>query len=523
MPVYETDPGYLQEAIDSVRAQAYPDWELCIADDGSRRRQRPRGCSTPRRAADRADRGGPSRAQRRHLGGDQRGARARAAASTSPSSTTTTSCPPDALLAGRRGARPPIPSSTSSTRTPTSSTSHGAPRRPLPQARLVAHLRARARCTSATCSSCAASLVERGRRASTRPTTRSRTSSSCCASPSAPTGSTTSRRSSTTGARSPARSPPAPSRSQGVPELQARAVSAHLCADRRRGARRARIRSIPHRARAGARSPARTPGAVSSSSRRGDRGAGAAAIGSARDRAAPARRSSSPRRRRPPSGRSVVDSSPTTPAFSRARAANLGRRAALGERLLFSRDAAELAEAGLARAAAPAPGCPASPPPGRCSRVPTAAPRRPGVALGLDRAGDADARRARRRRRRLLRLALVLARRLGAERRLPAGRARAAFARGRRLRRGVRSPASRTSTSVSACVAAGHRLVYVGRPATVIVTSRRPPGGRRWTSSTGRSSSIAGIDAARARATPSSTPASTARRPRFGRRLRSVA
>jgi GT2 family glycosyltransferase len=39
MPVYETDPGYLKAAIDSVRAQIYPDWELCIADDGSRRRR----------------------------------------------------------------------------------------------------------------------------------------------------------------------------------------------------------------------------------------------------------------------------------------------------------------------------------------------------------------------------------------------------------------------------------------------------------------------------------------------------
>jgi GT2 family glycosyltransferase len=39
MPVYETDPGYLKAAIDSVRAQAYPDWELCIANDGSRSRR----------------------------------------------------------------------------------------------------------------------------------------------------------------------------------------------------------------------------------------------------------------------------------------------------------------------------------------------------------------------------------------------------------------------------------------------------------------------------------------------------
>ncbi|MBV8748123.1 MAG: glycosyltransferase family 2 protein [Candidatus Eremiobacteraeota bacterium] len=36
MPVYETRERYLRDAIESVLAQAYPDWELCIADDASR-------------------------------------------------------------------------------------------------------------------------------------------------------------------------------------------------------------------------------------------------------------------------------------------------------------------------------------------------------------------------------------------------------------------------------------------------------------------------------------------------------
>jgi GT2 family glycosyltransferase len=36
MPVYETAATLLREAIESVLAQAYPDWELCIADDASR-------------------------------------------------------------------------------------------------------------------------------------------------------------------------------------------------------------------------------------------------------------------------------------------------------------------------------------------------------------------------------------------------------------------------------------------------------------------------------------------------------
>ena len=29
MPTYETEPRHLREAIGSVRAQTYPDWELC--------------------------------------------------------------------------------------------------------------------------------------------------------------------------------------------------------------------------------------------------------------------------------------------------------------------------------------------------------------------------------------------------------------------------------------------------------------------------------------------------------------
>ena len=35
MPVYNTDPRWLRAAIDSVRAQIYANWELCIADDAS--------------------------------------------------------------------------------------------------------------------------------------------------------------------------------------------------------------------------------------------------------------------------------------------------------------------------------------------------------------------------------------------------------------------------------------------------------------------------------------------------------
>lgn len=37
MPTYNTDEELLRKAIDSVRAQLYPNWELCIADDASRK------------------------------------------------------------------------------------------------------------------------------------------------------------------------------------------------------------------------------------------------------------------------------------------------------------------------------------------------------------------------------------------------------------------------------------------------------------------------------------------------------
>ncbi|MHC5019746.1 MAG: glycosyltransferase, partial [Planctomycetota bacterium] len=35
MPTYNTRPDWLQRCVESVRAQIYPNWELCLYDDGS--------------------------------------------------------------------------------------------------------------------------------------------------------------------------------------------------------------------------------------------------------------------------------------------------------------------------------------------------------------------------------------------------------------------------------------------------------------------------------------------------------
>ena len=35
VPTYNTPESYLRQMLDSVLAQVYPDWQLCIADDAS--------------------------------------------------------------------------------------------------------------------------------------------------------------------------------------------------------------------------------------------------------------------------------------------------------------------------------------------------------------------------------------------------------------------------------------------------------------------------------------------------------
>lgn len=37
LPVHDPEPAWLREAVDSVRSQIYPNWQLCVVDDGSTR------------------------------------------------------------------------------------------------------------------------------------------------------------------------------------------------------------------------------------------------------------------------------------------------------------------------------------------------------------------------------------------------------------------------------------------------------------------------------------------------------
>jgi GT2 family glycosyltransferase len=60
MPVYDVEPRWLMAAVNSVRRQFYPHWQLCIADDGSRR-------SETRAAIDAIERLGDPRIQVRRL------------------------------------------------------------------------------------------------------------------------------------------------------------------------------------------------------------------------------------------------------------------------------------------------------------------------------------------------------------------------------------------------------------------------------------------------------------------------
>ena len=73
MPVYNPSPAWLAEAIDSVIAQAYPHWELCIADDLSTDPASHRDARCLR-ATRQAHPRHPSHRQRPHLRGVELGA-----------------------------------------------------------------------------------------------------------------------------------------------------------------------------------------------------------------------------------------------------------------------------------------------------------------------------------------------------------------------------------------------------------------------------------------------------------------
>ena len=91
-PVYDTDPEWLGRAVESVRRQTYPHWQLCLADDGSTDPRTLAYLEEPGRRP--GDRGSARRREPRASPPPRTWRSRRLAASSSPSSTTTTSCTP---------------------------------------------------------------------------------------------------------------------------------------------------------------------------------------------------------------------------------------------------------------------------------------------------------------------------------------------------------------------------------------------------------------------------------------------
>ena len=249
MPTYETEPRYLREAIASVRAQEYENWELCIVDDGSTRDETLR---TIKRAVSRDHRitaklldanGGISRATNQgpaicrgelvaFLDHDDvltADALLRVAEAFSGDEIDVAYSDQDTITADGRTADTFLKPDWS----PTYALG----------AMYIGHLLVARR-----------ELVSTRSAASTPATTPSRTSSCCCASPSEPSGSTTSRIRSTTGGRSRAASRSGPGRRTACPSFR-RAPSTPTCGvagsrPRRSPTRRSRTGSAFTRARA---------------------------------------------------------------------------------------------------------------------------------------------------------------------------------------------------------------------------------------------------------------------------------
>ena len=466
MPTYKTEQRYLREAVDSVHRPALPR----VGAGRRRRRLRGRGAargrSRPTPPPSPAIRFEPSGGKRRHLGRQQRRpgalprrvrrlprprrrAHPRRAAARRPGACRR----PRArrrLLRLRQAQRP------------------RRPRRPLPEARLVAGLRAGGDVHRPSAG--AAALAGRGgRRLRLRPSTRSRTSSSCCGSASEPTASTTSRRSSTTGGRSPAASPPAPKRSHGVPSCR-RGRSAPTSSAAASTRRAIPHPTIPHRA---VLASAQRLGPDGAGQRRDRRRRGAAPpLGacSARCSSGPRRppaRDDRRRRARAPASRPrrAPWSAGDAGAFSRAARNNPGAARGDGELpRLPRRGRRDRRAATGSSGSSSTPGSPASAPPARCSPAPTAASTQAGRRDRPRR--DPPVRCCagfRRRRRRLLRLAPLRPRGLGAE------RASACWSRAGDFEAAggfdeLYVASTRTSTSASGWRGAACQSVYAPRP-----------------------------------------------------------
>ena len=199
MPVYDTPERYLRAALDSVRAQLYPHWELCVADDASSE-PHVRSVLEEYRAADERVKV-VYRETNGHIAQASNSALALATGELVALLDHDDVLAPDALfhVALLLNARPDDRFRSTATRTRSTTSSAAASRTSSRTGRPTRSSRA---CTRGTSASSGARWWKRS--AASAPASRAaRTTTSCCASPSARSASSTSRACSTTGASIP--------------------------------------------------------------------------------------------------------------------------------------------------------------------------------------------------------------------------------------------------------------------------------------------------------------------------------
>ena len=197
MPVYETPERYLREAIESVIAQGYANWELCIADDASPA-PHVRAVLEEYARADERIKLVFRRGERPHRR-ERAIARSRSRPATSSPCSITTTCSRRTRCSRTRcvvNARPDVDVIYSDE---DKIDEQGFRRSPVLQAGLVARVAA-SRATTSRTSACTAARWSKRSAASGSDSRAVRTTISCCGSPSARTASRTFRAFCTTGA-----------------------------------------------------------------------------------------------------------------------------------------------------------------------------------------------------------------------------------------------------------------------------------------------------------------------------------